>query len=245
MCIRDRIYGWADGQGTLAMFNSPHGVFVDPVSLSVYVGDMNSNRVRKITPTGLVTTIAGSGNGAFVDGQGTTAAFNWPHCVLVDTQGNVYVADYYYHRLRKINPSGVVTTIAGSSVAGGTNGVGTNAQLRGPSDLALESNGRMGYIVEQDGNRIRKIDLSTNTVSTLAGDGVAGFVNGLGTYARFNQPTSAVWHPDGFLYVADGWGGCAGCGNHCIRRIVISSSVVSTFAGNGTCLLYTSDAADE
>jgi sugar lactone lactonase YvrE len=111
--------GSANGQGTAAVFYGPLGVSVDPSSLSVYVGDLNNNRVRRISPSGMVTTYAGSGSAAFADGVGTAASFNGPHGVPVDSFGNVYVGDQRNHRIRKILPSGLVSTLAGSGTAGG------------------------------------------------------------------------------------------------------------------------------
>ena len=109
------------------------------------------------------------------------------------------------------------------------NGIGTNAQFSYPTDIALDASGLMGYVVEQQGgHRVRSIVLATASVSTLAGSGVAGFADGTGVAAQFNLPTSAVWHPSGALYVADGDGV-----NHRVRRINISSAAVSTLAGNG------------
>ena len=110
----------------------------------------------------------------------------------MDSFGNVYVADTDNHRIRKILPSGLVSTLAGSGTAGGVNGIGTNAQFSSPTDIALDSSGIMGYVVEQGGNRVRSIVLATASVSTLAGSGVAGFADGTGVAAQFNQPTSAV-----------------------------------------------------
>jgi DNA-binding beta-propeller fold protein YncE len=119
-----------------------------------------------------------------------------------------------------------VSTLAGSGTAGGVNGIGTNAQFFYPTDTALDSSGTMGYVVEQDGNRVRSIVLATASVSTLAGSGVAGFADGTGVAALFNAPTSAVWHPNGTLFVA-GWL------DNRVRRINIATATVSTLAGNG------------
>jgi hypothetical protein len=222
--------GWADGLGSAAMFSGPLGVSVDPVTLSVYVGDWAGNRVRKISPTGLVSTVAGSGSGAWADGIGTAAFFHLPHGTPVDALGNVYVGDWTTHRIRKISPSGVVSTLAGSGTAGTANGIGTAAQLIHPTDIAIDASGVMGYIVEQQGHKIRSLVLSTAAVSTLAGSGTAGFAdNSNGHFAQFSGPTSAVWHPSGVLYVADG---C--CGNNRIRSILIFTTAVSTLAGNGS-----------
>jgi hypothetical protein len=213
--------GWADGQGTAAVFNMPVGVFVDPSSQNVLVGDFGGHRLRSVTPSGLVTTIAGSGNGAFANGEGTAASFFFLHGAQADSIGNMYVADCGNNRIRKVLPSGSVSTLAGSGASGGSNGIGTAAQFRGPTDIALDSYG-FGYIVEQEGHRIRRIDLSTATVSLLAGSGVSGFADGVGSAAQFGRSTSAVWHPSGVLYVADGMT------NNRIRCVVTASGSVST-----------------
>ena len=222
------VAGWADGQGPLAQFSDPHGVTVEPVSLSLYIADYNGQRVRKISPSGLVTTLAGSGAGSFADGFGTSASFNGLLGISFHVDGNAFVADYYNHRIRKILPSGMVSTFAGSGTAGGTNGIGTNAMFSGPSDIVFDSTSTTVYITEQGSHRIRSIVVATATVSTLAGSSVAGFADNVGTNAKFDSPTSAAWHPSGVLYIADGFGA-----NNRIRRIVISTTAVTTFAGNG------------
>ena len=218
--------GWADGQGTAAAFNGPVGMALDPVSQ--IVGDIANYRVRRITPSGAVTTFAGSGSAGFADGAGAAASFDWLHGVSVDSIGNVYVGDYSNKRIRKILPSGLVLTLAGNGIAGGANGIGTNAQFFGPTDFALDQSGIMGYVVDQQNNRVRSIALATASVSTLAGSGFAGFADGTGVAAQFSAPTSAVWHPSGTLYVGDGEGS-----NHRVRRINIATKAVDTLAGNG------------
>jgi hypothetical protein len=226
--------GWADGQGTAAMFSYPHGVSVDPVSLNLYAGDSSGHRVRRITPLGLVETVAGLGGAAFADGVGSAAAFFLPVGVSADFFGKMYVADSENCRIRKILPSGVVSTLAGNGTAGGVNGIGTAALFIGPTDIALDASGTMGFIVDQNGHTIRSVLLSTASVSTLAGSGAAGFADGTGTSAQFNAPTSAVWHPSGKLYIADGYSGNNGLGgNNRIRCTDIASAVVSTLAGSG------------
>jgi sugar lactone lactonase YvrE len=217
---------WADGQGTAAMFNDPHGVTFDQFSSTLYVGDHGGNRVRRLSPAGLVTTFAGSGGSWFVDGLGTAAAISGPVGLSTDSAGVVYVAECVGNRVRRIFPSGEVSTLAGSGVAGGIDGVGSAAQLHCPTDITLDSHGATGYIVEQLGHRIRSIALSTASVLTLAGSGVAGSADGTGVAAQFYYPTGAVWHPSGMLYVAGSW-------EHRIRQINTSSAAVTTLAGNG------------
>jgi hypothetical protein len=163
----------------------------------------------------------------FANGLGTAALFSAPLGTPVDARGNVYVADYSNNRVRIIDPSGMVSTLAGEGSAGGANGIGTAASLNGPSDMALDNSGTFGYIVEQRGCRIRSISLTSGITSTLAGTGAVGYIDSPnGLLAQFNQPTSAVWHPSGVLYIGD-WL------NNRVRRITTSTSAVSTFAGSG------------
>jgi secreted PhoX family phosphatase len=127
--------GYADGNGTSASFSFPSGVAVDG-SGNVYVADSGNNRIRKITPSGIVTTLAGSGTSGYADGNGTSASFNSPSGVAVDGSGNVYVADWGNNRIRKITPSGIVTTLAGSGSFGSTDGPGNSARFHYPSSLS-------------------------------------------------------------------------------------------------------------
>ena len=118
--------------GVAASFNNPAGVAID-ASGSVYVADRSNNLIRKISPAGNVSTFAGSGTGTFADGVGVAASFFRPYGVAVDSSGIVYVADYTNNRVRRINPSGNVTTLAGSGLSTPfANGVGVAASFRSP-----------------------------------------------------------------------------------------------------------------
>jgi sugar lactone lactonase YvrE len=218
------IAGFADLQGTNAQFSIPSGVAVD-TSGTVYVADYGNSRIRKITSSGMVSTLAGSGVAGYLDNTtGTSAQFNNPSGVAVDTSGNVYVADTYNNRIRKITSGGVVTTLAGSGVAGSLdNTTGTSAQFNTPSGVAVDTSGNV-YVADTYSYRIRKIT-SSGVVSTLAGSGALGFADGPATSARFSFPDGVAVDTSGNVYVADKF-------NQCIRKVT-SSGVVSTLAGSG------------
>ncbi|MEZ0184746.1 NHL repeat-containing protein, partial [Flavobacterium oncorhynchi] len=145
--------GFADGAGTAAKFSYPYGVAVD-ASGNVYVGDYFNNKIRKITPGGEVTTLAGS-TGGFADGAGTAAKFSSPYGVAVDASGNVYVAEYGNHKIRKITPGGEVSTLAGGT-QGDAEGTDTTAKFYRPRGVAVDVSGNI-YVADTSNNKIRKI----------------------------------------------------------------------------------------
>ena len=202
-------FGFADGTGTEAKFDQPTGVAVDSAG-NVYVADTWNSRIRKISPSGEVSTLAGSGAFGFADGTGTAAKFNYPFGVAVDSSGNVYVADMWNNRIRKITPSGVVSTLAGSGVFGFADGAGTAAKFNEPTGVAVDSAGNV-YVADMGNNRIRKITPS-GEVSTLAGSGAFGFADGTGTEAKFHYPFGVAVDSSSNVYVADRE-------NHRIRKI--------------------------
>ncbi|MDC7123931.1 MAG: hypothetical protein PQJ46_00090 [Spirochaetales bacterium] len=212
--------GYVDGTGTDARFNGSDGITTDGANL--YVTDYNNNMIRKIViSTGEVTTLAGSTEAGSADGTGTDARFDLPSGITTDGT-NLYVADYSNNMIRKIVIStGEVTTLAGATTSGATNGVGTAARFKGPSGITTDRTNL--YVADYSNNMIRKIVISTGEVTTLAGATDFGSSNGVGTAARFNNPTGVL--TDGAnLYVAES--------NHMIRKIVISSGVVTTLAGS-------------
>jgi serine/threonine-protein kinase len=211
--------GISDGTGSAAGFGNLKFVAVDS-NRTVYVAD--GNRIRKITPQGAVTTLAGSGEQGFADGTGEAAQFSDPWGVAVDANRTVYVADRGNHRIRKISPAGVVTTLAGSEESGFANGTGAGAKFNSPLGVAVDSN-RNVYVA--DGNtRIRKIS-PAGVVTTLAGGEESGFADGISTAAKFNNPLGVAVDSNRNVYVAD-------YGNGRIRKIS-PAGVVSTLAGSG------------
>ena len=220
-------YGSTNGTGNAASFNRPMGITTDGTNL--YVVEYTGQRIRQIIiDNGTVTTLAGSGTatatGQSPDGTGTAASFN--NALDITTDGtNLYVADGSNNLIRQIVIStGVVTTLAGSGSGSSSNGTGTAASFNRP--WGITTDGTNLYVSEFNSHNIRQIVISTGVVTTVAGSGSSGSVNGTGTAASFKQPMGIT--TDGTnLYVAEYTG-------HNIRQIVISTGVVTTVAGSGS-----------
>jgi hypothetical protein len=228
------ISGFADGAGTVAQFAHPYAVAADAAG-NVYVADNDNNRIRKITSTGEVSTLAGNGTPGLVDGTGTDARFSAPKGIAVDAAGNVYVADTYNYSIRKIstlaNGTGVVTTMAGNGTPGFANGPGQTAMFSEPYGVATDAAGNV-YVGDVGNNRIRKIVQAANgttVVTTLAGEGAPAFEDGPAANAQFNYPAGVATDAAGNVYVAD-------AANYRIRKIIPltnGTSTVITLAGTG------------
>ncbi len=201
--------GWQDGVGTSARFSYPEGVDVDAGG-NVYVADRANQRIRKITPSGAVTTLAGTGSSGFVDGPAKSAKFSNPYDVAFGPQGDVFVADYNNQRVRRIAPDGSVTTFAGNGSKGTSDGKGQGASLSGPRALAVDPLGNL-LLADRDGSMIRRIT-ADGVVFTLAGKAGAGYVNGKPATAKFNNPSGIAVGQDGSVYVADR-------SNHRVRKL--------------------------
>ena len=216
------IAGSADGTGIAAQFKEPYGLAID-AAWNVYVADDKNNKIRKITSTGVVSTIAGSGVAGFANGNGVAAQFNNPKDLKIDANGNIFVADYDNNCIRKITPTGDVTTFAGAVNYGNIDGNATTARFRLPYGLAFDSTGNL-FVADNGNHKIRKIT-TDGTVTTFAGTGSSGDENGDAASAQFNYPNSLVFDAAGNLFVCDG-------SNIKIKKIT-PAGTVSTFVGSG------------
>ncbi len=213
---------FANGTGTAASFNFPTGVAAD-LQGNVYVADLGNNLIRKITPGGVVSTLAGTLVAGYADGPSSIASFFFPQGVASDSSGTVYVADQYNNYIRKITPGGVVSTLAGIGIPGYANGPGKVASFNFPEYIAVDSSGYL-FIGDTVNSMVREITPAC-VVSTLAGSGAFGNANGPGSTASFSGLCGVAVDLLGNVYVADT--------QNCLIRKITPGGVVSTLAGNG------------
>ncbi len=218
------------GAATAATFNNPIALAID-TSGNIYVSDRNNNRIRKISTSGVITTVAGTGTASYTGdgGAATAATINRPNGLNTDAAGNVYFADEDNNVIRKITVStGIITTIAGTGATtfGGDLGPATAADLNKPKDVFVAASGEI-YIADNDNNRIRRIS-SSGIITTIAGTGPAGFTGdgGSALTARLSHPLSIWISPSGEILLTDSW-------NNRIRKIS-TTGTITTIAGNGT-----------
>lgn len=210
--------GLEDGDVSVAQFSVPWDVVIDSQG-NLFITDSNNHRIRKIDlSTGQVSTFAGTGTtgvsfGGFVDGPGNTARFDNPRGLAIDANDNLYVADTGNNSIRKIDPNGNVTTLAGSGVLGFLDGAGDQARFRVPTGVEVDANGIV-YVVDQNNHSIRRID-TNGKVSTIAGDGTFGKTDGVGAAARFGTPEGIAIGLNGELFITD-------LNNSLIRKIVVT-----------------------
>ncbi|HEY9841539.1 MAG: NHL repeat-containing protein [Candidatus Sericytochromatia bacterium] len=229
------------GPAVEASLNTPSDVFIDPVG-NLYIADTGNHRIRKVDPEGIITTVAGSGVQGFSGdgGPATQAALNAPRGVFVD-QGQIFIADSFNHRIRKIDRQGVISTLAGDGFEAnyqgkfsGDQGPGPRASLNNPADLYGDGQGNL-YIADTDNHRIRKLD-PDGIITTVAGNSreldEIGFLKGgstgdggLATRAQLNYPSGIYVDRQGQLFITDR-------GNGKIRK-VDEHGIITTLVGNG------------
>jgi hypothetical protein len=217
------IFGSADGTGAAARFSNPSSVAVDSAG-NIYVADQFNDTIRKVTPGGVVTTLAGTaGMAGSADGTGAASRFSLPAGVAVDDAGNIYVADSSNATIRKVTPGGVVTTLVGTAgMAGSTDGTGAVVRLNVPSGVALDNAGNV-YVADSSNATIRKVTAG-GVVTTLAGaTGMSGSTDSIGAAARFNNPFGVAVDSAGNVYVADTL-------NNVIRKVT-AAGVVTALVG--------------
>jgi sugar lactone lactonase YvrE len=223
-------YAGDGGQCTASELNYPIGVVVD-ASGNLYIADMQNNRVRKISTTGIITTVAGIGTAGHAGdgGQATSAKLYYPTGLAFDATGNLYIADYYNNRVRKVTTTGIITTVAGYTVDGGYSGDGgpaTAAQLNSPVAIAFDGANNM-YVADESNNCIRMVN-AAGIISTFAGDTTAGYAGdgGAATDAELYFPSGVACDAVGNVYISD-------YDNNRVR-MVNTSGIISTYAGTGT-----------
>lgn len=220
-------YSGDNGPAAAAQLNNPFEVAVDDFG-NVYIGDQTNSRVRKITPGGIITSVAGNGTQGYSgdNDQATAARLTLPQGVRLDSAGNLYISGH--STVRKVGANGVITTVAGTGAQGysGDNGSATSAQLNNPAASALDSTGNL-YIADNWNHRVRKVATS-GIITTVAGTGVAGYSgdNGPATAAQLNYPVDLIVDRFDNIYIADQ-------ANHRIRKLT-KDGRITTVAGTGT-----------
>jgi sugar lactone lactonase YvrE len=216
------------GPATAAQILSVTGICIDGAG-NLYIADLPNQRVRKISASGIITTVAGNGTAGYMgDGGAATAAqLNQPSDVAIDAAGNLYIADKANNRVRKVTSSGTITTYAGYASVGysGDGGAATDAQLNAPTGVGVDGAGSL-YIADQTNGRIRKVN-SAGIIETVAGNGVFGYAGdgAAATGAALYQPVDVHADAGGNIWIADQ-------NNDRIRK-VNPAGIISTIAGNG------------
>ena len=221
------------GLATTAELKTPTCNVID-ASGNIYIADFLNHRIRKIdATTGIITTVAGVGTSGYSGdgGAATSAELNHPVAIALDAAENLYIVDGFNHRVRMVTKTtGIIITVAGDGSPGsaGDGGPATSAQIYIPSDIAFDATGNL-YIVEQGSHKVRKVTIATGIITTVAGVGTAGFSGdgGLATAAELNSPAGIALDVGGSLYISD-------YNNHRIRKVNIATGIITTVAGVGT-----------
>jgi len=222
-----------NGPATSASLNYPTGITVDKND-NLFIADFYNHRIRRIAAdTGVITTMAGNGSIGFNgdSSTATSASLNYPIGITFDKNDNLYIADYYNHRIRKVAAAtGIITTVAGNGTAGfdGDNIAATSTRLYYPHDVTVDSSGNI-FIPDQFNNRVRKVTAATGIITTVAGNGTAGFNgdNGAATSSNLYNPVSVAIDSNGNLYIAD-------YDNNRIRKVAAATGIITTVAGGGS-----------
>ena len=230
-------YSGDNGPATKAYLHSPRGVALDTRG-NIYIADTNNNVIRKVTnSTKIITTVAGTiYNAAPVNGYSgdgglaTSARLRAPSSIAVDSYGVMYIADTGNNVIRRVDRTGIISTVAGTGVAGysGNNGAATSARLNNPSGVAVDTD-RNIYIADTFNHVIRKVTRTTGMITTVAGTGVRGYTgnNVLATSALLAYPQGIALDSKNNLYIAD-------THNHYIRKVTANTGIITFVAGNGT-----------
>ncbi|EOD20530.1 hypothetical protein EMIHUDRAFT_65371, partial [Emiliania huxleyi CCMP1516] len=222
-------FGDADGVGDAAEFYSPTGIAISPDG-ALFVTDLDNDKIRRVeVATGAVTTLAGGGGAGDADGMGDAAQFYHPYGVAISPDGGaLFVTHFHNHKLRRVEvATGAVTTLAGGGTMGSADGVGDAAQFYNPSGIAISPDGGALFVADYGNHKIRRVEVATGEVTTLAGSGADGDADGVGDAAQFSYPNGISISPDGSaLFVAD-------YENHKIRRVEVATGAVTTLAGGG------------
>ena len=225
-------YSGDSGAATQARLNNPADIAIDG-SGNLYIADWGNERVRKVDGrTGLITTVAGTGEYGYSGdgGAATRARLALPSAVAIDGSGNLYIADFDNHRVRKVGAvTGLITTVAGTGLEGygGDGGRATQARLNNPADIAIDGSGNL-YIADWGNERVRKVDGRTGLITTVAGTGEYGYSGdgGPATQARLNFAAHVVIDGSGNLYITD-------VNNHRVRKVEAATGLITTVAGTG------------
>lgn len=224
-------YDLVDGSARFSSYRYPHGIVKDSLG-NLFVTDKSNHVIRKINSDGQVSVFSGTGIAGKTDGVSTQAQFSSPTGIAIDSSDNLYVVDSGNNVIRKITNDGYVSTVAGSGEEGFKDGTALEAEFKQPFDLSIAPDGTI-YVSDSGNHRIRKID-ADGSVTTYAGTGSAGFIDGYGKYSKFNSPHGIELDEEGNLYLAD-------FGNNRIRKID-SNGLVTTVAGSGAPSFQDGDA---
>jgi sugar lactone lactonase YvrE len=222
-------YSGDGGQATNAELYEPTGAVFD-TSGNMYIADNDNNVIRKVSTSGIITTIAGNGTEGYSGdgGQATAAELKSLNGIVVDVLGSIYITDYYDNVIRKINTTGIISTIAGNGINGysGDGGQATAAELNNPDGIATDTDGNI-YITDSNNSRIRKIN-SAGIITTIAGDGVGGYTGDGGQATAAELATSTYLAVDivGNLYITEEF--------HDRIRMVNTAGIITTVVGTGT-----------